>query len=196
MERNVEKSHQPMVDRDDIHCRTISYDRWGNPAFTELHQQIFVPREESMSPGYRELNSTDQFSEMSTLSSRTDRGHGWSVGSAGHYEELPDLCRYQSDRTWNRRNHPQHTLDRSRGDNNNGYHYQPNVDKNSSCHLDHIPLTIAGTTSNTTEQSSMVPMKSAFISNCKPPLPAVPKVTTLPKVPSIPQVPPLSTPQN
>ncbi|CAI9732435.1 putative protocadherin beta-18 [Octopus vulgaris] len=182
MERNLKKSQQPMVDREDIHCRTISYDSWGNPSFTEPHQQMFVPREESMSPGYRELNSSDQFSEMSTLSSRTDRGHGWSVGSAGHYEELPDLCRYQSDHTWNRRNHPQHTLDRSRGDNNNGYPYQPNVDKNPSYHLDQIPLTTAGTTSNTTEPSSTVPMTSAFISNCKPLLPAVPKVTTLPKI--------------
>ncbi|XP_036365150.1 protocadherin beta-13-like [Octopus sinensis] len=196
MERNLKKPQQPMVDREDIHCRTISYDSWGNPSFTELHQQIFVPREESMSPGYRELNSSDQFSEMSTLSSRTDRGHGWSVGSAGHYEELPDLCRYQSDYTWNRRNHPQHTLDRSRGDNNNGYPYQPNVDKSPSYHLDQITFTTAGTTSNTTEQSPTVPMTSAFISNCKPLLPAVPKVTTLPKVPSIPQVPPLSAPQN
>ncbi|CAI9732432.1 protocadherin beta-2-like isoform X2 [Octopus vulgaris] len=87
MERNVKKFQQPMVDRDNIHCRTMSY-RWNDQASRE-NNQMFVPREESMSPGYRDLNSADQFSEMSTLSSHTDSGHDWSVSNAGHYEELP-----------------------------------------------------------------------------------------------------------
>uniref|UniRef100_A0A0L8H8Q5 Uncharacterized protein n=1 Tax=Octopus bimaculoides TaxID=37653 RepID=A0A0L8H8Q5_OCTBM len=195
LERNVKKSQQPVVNREDIHCRTMPGVRW-NELTLRGHQEMFVPREESMSPGYRELNNTDQFSEMSTLSSRTDRGHGWIVGSAGHYEELPDLCRYQSDQTWNRRNQLSHTLNRSRGDNKYGYHYQPNVDNNTSCYPDQIPLTITRTTSNITEQPSLVPMTSEFTSNCKPPLPAVPKVTTLPMVPSLSQVSPLSTPHN
>uniref|UniRef100_A0A0L8H7G4 Uncharacterized protein n=1 Tax=Octopus bimaculoides TaxID=37653 RepID=A0A0L8H7G4_OCTBM len=185
LERNGEKSQQLIVDSD----------RW-NDLTLRGHPQMFLPREESMSPGYRELNNTDHFSEMSVLSSHTDCGHGWNVSSAGHYEELPDLCRYQSDQTWNRRNQLSHTLNRSRGDNNNGYRYQPNVDNNTPCYPDQIPLTITGTTSNITEQPSLVPMTSEFTSNCKPPLPAVPKVTTLPMVPSLSQVSPLSTPHN
>eukprot|EP00106_Octopus_bimaculoides_P007395 XP_014774837.1 PREDICTED: uncharacterized protein LOC106872378 [Octopus bimaculoides] len=178
LERNLKKSQQPIVDKEDIHYRTMPSDRWDNRTLRQ-HEQMFVPREESMAPGYRELNSSDQFNEMATLSSLTDSGHGWSVSSAGHYEELPDLCRYQSDHTWNRRNQLPHTLKRSRGDNNYCYHYQPNV--NNSSHLDQIPLNITGTTSNISEQPSSVPMTSAFTSNCKPPLPAVPKVTTLPE---------------
>ncbi|CAI9732431.1 protocadherin beta-2-like isoform X1 [Octopus vulgaris] len=146
--------------------------------------QIFVPREESMSPNYKELNSTNPFSGMSTLSSTTDCGHGWSVSNAGHYEELSDLCRYQSDRTWNTRNQLPHTLNRSRGD-NNGCNSEPNVDVNTSCCPDQIPLTITGTTSNIIEQPPSVAMAI-----CIPPLPSVPKVTTLPKVPSIHQAPP------
>ncbi|XP_052829025.1 protocadherin beta-3-like [Octopus bimaculoides] len=196
VERNMTKSQQPTVDMEDIHCRTALCDRWGNSAFTEPCEQIFTPREESMSPGYRELNSTDQFSEMLTLSSHTDSSQGWNVGSTGHYEELPDLCRYQSDLTWSRRNRLPHTLDRSRGDNNNGYKYQSYIDSNTSCYPDHVPLTISSTTSNITEQPSIAPMTSQFTSDCKPPLPAVPKVTTLPKVPSVPQVPILSTLNN
>uniref|UniRef100_A0A0L8H8R3 Cadherin domain-containing protein n=1 Tax=Octopus bimaculoides TaxID=37653 RepID=A0A0L8H8R3_OCTBM len=188
MERKLKPSQQPLVDREGIYCRNMSADRW-NELTLKRPQQIFVPREESMSPGYRELNSSDQFSEMSTLSSHTDSGHGWSVGSAGHYEELPDLCRYQSDHTWNRRNQLQDTLNRSRGDNKYGYHHQPNID-NTSFSNDQIPLSITGTASNTTEQHSTVPVKSQFTSDCKPSLPAVPKITTLPKVPSSPQVPP------
>ncbi|XP_014774873.1 uncharacterized protein LOC106872396 [Octopus bimaculoides] len=159
------------------------------------NQQMFVPREESMSPGFRELNSADQFTEMSTLSSLTDSGHGWSIGSAGHYEELPDLCRYQSDHTWNRRNQLPYTINRSRGNNNNGHPY-PNVDNNTFCNHDQTPLTVTGNTSDITGQSFSEPMTSAFISYSKPPLTAVPKVATLPKVPSLAQVPPLSTPQN
>ncbi|CAI9732430.1 putative protocadherin beta-18 isoform X1 [Octopus vulgaris] len=190
MERNLKSSQQPIEDREGIYCRNMSADRW-NDLTLKRPQQIFVPREESMSPGYRELNSVDQFHEMSTLSSQTDSGHGWSVGSAGHYEELPDLCRYQSDQTWNRRNQLQNTLNRSRGDNKYGYHHQPNVDNNTSCSIDQTPLTITGTTSNITGQHSTVPVKSQFTSDCKPSLPAVPKITTLPKVPSSPQVPPL-----
>uniref|UniRef100_A0A0L8FTE7 Cadherin domain-containing protein n=1 Tax=Octopus bimaculoides TaxID=37653 RepID=A0A0L8FTE7_OCTBM len=188
LERNLKKSQQPIEDRKDIHCRTMSADRWDD--LTSRKQQMFIPREESISPGYRELNYTDQFSEMSTLSSHSDSGHGWSVGSAGHYEELPDLCRYQYDRTWNRRNpNFSNTFNRSSGDNHNGYHYQPNVDINTSCDHDQIPFTVTGTTSDVSEQPSTVPMTSDFSSDCKPPLPAVPKVTTLPKVPSILQVP-------
>ncbi|XP_029644856.1 protocadherin beta-15-like [Octopus sinensis] len=195
---NVKKSQQPMVDREDIHCRTMLGNRWDNSTLRR-HQQMFVPREESMSPGYRELSSADETSEMSILSSHTDSSHGWSVGSAGHYETLPDLCRYQIEHTWNRRKQLPHTLDRSRGDNNNqypGYTYQPNIDSNTVCHPDQIPLNITGTTSNITEYPSTTPMTSVFTSNNKPPLPAVPKVTTLPKVPSVLQVPVLSTPNN
>ncbi|CAI9732426.1 putative protocadherin beta-18 [Octopus vulgaris] len=180
MERNLKKPQQPIEDRENIYCRTMSADRWDD--LTSRKQLMFIPREESIPPGYRELNGADQFSEMSTLSSHTDSGHGWSVGSAGHYEELPDLCRYQCDRTWNRRNpNFSNTLNRSRGDNHNGYHYQPNVDINTSCDHDQIPFTVTGTTSDISEQPSTVPMTSDFSSDCKPPLPPVPKVTTLPK---------------
>eukprot|EP00106_Octopus_bimaculoides_P019627 XP_014787069.1 PREDICTED: uncharacterized protein LOC106881261 [Octopus bimaculoides] len=183
MSRKLKPSQQSKVDREDIHCRTMPCDKWND--FTlNRPQQMFIPREESMSPGYRELNNPDQFSEMSTLSSYTDSGHGWSVGSAGHYEELSDLCRYESDHTWNRRNQLQNTLNRSRGDNKYGYHHQPNID-NTSFSNDQIPLSITGTA-----QHSTVPVKSQFTSDCKPSLPAVPKITTLPKVPSSPQVPP------
>ncbi|XP_036365089.1 protocadherin beta-2-like [Octopus sinensis] len=190
MSRKLKPSQDSKVYREDTYCRTLPCDKWND--FTlNRHEQIFIPREESMSPGYRELNNPDQFSEMSTLSSHTDSGHGWSVGSAGHYEELPDLCRYQSDQTWNRRNQLQNTLNRSRGDNKYGYHHHPNVDNNTSCSIDQTPLTITGTTSNITGQHSTVPVKSQFTSDCKPSLPAVPKITTLPKVPSSPQVPPL-----
>ncbi|XP_036365086.1 uncharacterized protein LOC115218964 [Octopus sinensis] len=191
MERNLKKPQQPIEDRENIYCRTMSADRWDD--LTSRKQLMFIPREESIPPGYRELNGADQFSEMSTLSSHTDSGHGWSVGSAGHYEELPDLCRYQCDRTWNRRNpNFSNTLNRSRGDNHNGYHYQPNVDINTSCDHDQIPFTVTGTTSDISEQPSTVPMTSDFSSDCKPPLPPVPKVTTLPKVPTVLQVPSLS----
>ncbi|XP_036365153.1 uncharacterized protein LOC118766060 [Octopus sinensis] len=114
---------------------------------------------------------------MSTLSSTTDCGHGWSVSNAGHYEDLSDLCRYQGDCTWNTRNQLPHTLNRSRGD-NNGCNSEPNVDMNTSCCPDQIPLTITGTTSNIIEQPPSVAMAI-----CIPPLPSVPKVTTLPKVP-------------
>ncbi|CAI9732424.1 protocadherin beta-15-like [Octopus vulgaris] len=198
LERNLKKSQQPMVDREDIHCRTMPGNRWDNPTLRR-HQQMFVPREESMSPGYRELSSADETSEMSILSSHTDSSHGWSVGSAGHYETLPDLCRYQIEHTWNGRKQLPHTLDRSRGDNNNqhpGYTYQPNLDTNTVCHPDQIPLNITGTTSKITEHPSTTPMTSYFTSDNKPPLPAVPKVTTLPKVPSALQVPVLATPNN
>uniref|UniRef100_A0A0L8H788 Uncharacterized protein n=1 Tax=Octopus bimaculoides TaxID=37653 RepID=A0A0L8H788_OCTBM len=177
VERNVKKSQQPIVDRDNIHCRTMSY-RWDDQASRE-NNQMFVPREESMSPGYRELNSIDQFSEMSTLSSHTDSGRDWSVCNAGHYEELPDLCRYQSELTWNRRNELPPTLNRSKGDNNNRY-YPHNVDINTSYYPDQMPLTTANTTLNLTEQPVSVPMTSQFTSHSKPPSPDVPKVTTLP----------------
>ncbi|XP_036355490.1 uncharacterized protein LOC118761562 [Octopus sinensis] len=177
----MSKSQQPMMDMEGVHCS----DGWGKPAFIETHQQVFVPREESMYPGYRELNSADQFSEMSTLSSHNDSGHGWSVGSAGHYEELPDLCRYQSDLTWIRRNRLPHTLNRSKGD-NNGYPFQPDADMDSS--YNQIPLTIIGTTSNIAKHPSTVARTNDFTSSSKVPLSAVPKVKTLPRVPPVPPV--------
>uniref|UniRef100_A0A0L8H7U2 Cadherin domain-containing protein n=1 Tax=Octopus bimaculoides TaxID=37653 RepID=A0A0L8H7U2_OCTBM len=194
MERNLKKSQQPSVDTEEFHYRTTASDRWDHSVLRP-HAQMFVSREESMSPGYRELNGTDRFSERSTLSSHIDSGHRWSVGSAGHYEELPDLRHYQSDHTWNRRNQTPNTLNRSRGD-NNGYQYQPNVDTNTFSYHDQIPLNITGNASDITDQPSSMPMTSQFTSNCQPPLPAVPKVTTLPKVHSISQVPPPSSVQN
>lgn len=54
----------------------------------DLCFQMFVPKE-NMTPSYEALNNTHQLRDMSTLSSRNDNGHGWSVGSAGSYEELP-----------------------------------------------------------------------------------------------------------
>ncbi|GAB1604428.1 protocadherin beta-15-like [Argonauta hians] len=180
---------QPIVEGGDIHCRTLPNNRWLLPASGQK-EQMFVPREETMSPGYRELNTSDPLSEMSTLSSHTDSGHGWSVGSAGHYEKLPDLCRYQGDSTWNRRNPYPHTGNIPRDDINHGYHHQPNVDMNTSCYPDSKPFIMNDTTSNTTEYPPpTVAMTSTCSSNSNPPLPSVPMVTTVPKVPSVPQVP-------
>lgn len=105
------------------------------------------------------------------------------------YKILPfsDVCLYQSDHTWNRRNQLQHTLNRSRGDNKDEYPRQPHVDDNNSRSYDQIPFNVAGTTSNITEQHSTIPWKSHFTSDCKPSLPAVPQIT---KPPSLPHVPP------
>ncbi|GAB1604429.1 protocadherin beta-15-like [Argonauta hians] len=178
---------QPMIE-EDIHCRTMP-NGGCYIAGPGQKEQMFVPREETMSPGYRELNTSDPLSEMSTLSSHTDSGHGWSVANAGHYEELPDLCRYQGDRTWNRRNPYPHTGNIPREDINHGYHYQPNVDMNTSCYPDPKPFIMNDTTSNTTEYPPpTVAMTGSCSSNSNPPLPSVPMVTTVAKVPSVPQV--------
>ncbi|GAB1604424.1 protocadherin beta-16-like [Argonauta hians] len=171
--RTMEKS-QPMGDGD--HCRTIPGEKQWPNSDLRCDQQIFVPREETISPGYGELNFDDQFSKMSTLSSHT--GHSWSIGSAGHYEELPDLCKYQSDQTWKRRN--QQTINRSKGDNYNGYHHQATVDMKTSCPPDTIPFII------NKHSSPTIAMTSNF---SYPPLPEAPVVKTLHKETSQPEVP-------
>lgn len=94
-----------------------------------------------------------------------------------------DLCRYQSDHTWNRRNQLPHTLNRSRGD-NTGYNSEPKVDVNTSCYPDQIPLTMTGITSNIIDQPPSVAMASDFTSLRKQAPPSVPNMT-LPKVPSL-----------
>ncbi|GAB1604426.1 hypothetical protein Ahia01_000724000 [Argonauta hians] len=145
---------------------------------------MFIPREETKCPGYRELNTTDPFNEMSTLSSHTDSGHGRSVDSAGYYEELPDLCRYPSDMTWKRRN--QQMINRSRERDHDSYQYQPKVDVNTFCHSEPIPVIITGTKSNIIEHPLPTEAMTSKLSlNYKPLLPTV---STLPKIHSLSEV--------
>ncbi|GAB1604427.1 hypothetical protein Ahia01_000724100 [Argonauta hians] len=138
---------------------------------------MFIPKEETMSPDCGELNTSDPFCEMSTQSSHSDSGHGSCVGSAGHYEKLPDLCRYQSDGTWNKRN--EQTINRSRGDNYDSYHYHPDGDVSTCYPTDPTRFIINDTTLNMPEYPPPhVAMTANCSSNCKPPLPSVSTVTT------------------
>ncbi|GAB1604422.1 hypothetical protein Ahia01_000723600 [Argonauta hians] len=145
---------------------------------------MIVPREETMSLGYRELNISDPLSEITTISSPNDSGHGWSVGSAGHYEKLPDLCRYETDQTWKQCN--QQMINKPRGDNYDSYHWQPDVDINTSCHSDPMAFIINCTSSKITDYPQPnVAMTNSCNSIGKPvALPCVPVERTLPKIPS------------
>ncbi|GAB1604421.1 uncharacterized protein LOC115218750, partial [Argonauta hians] len=150
----------------------------------------FVPREESKSLVYKELNTTDQFKEKPASPSLNDRGHGWSGGCHGYYEELPDVCHYPSDQTWNRRN--PYMLNISRGDNYGEPLHEPNVDINTSYQSDPMHLTVTGTTYSMIEKPPSVPIREHSIANCTPPLRSASRVTTRPNIHS-PKVPPHSS---
>ncbi|CAI9732425.1 putative protocadherin beta-18 [Octopus vulgaris] len=204
MEKDLKESEQAMVYRKNSLYTAISGGRWEDLTLRR-HQQMFVPRE-NMSPSYSGLNNTHQFSDMSTLSSCNDNGHGWSVSSAGQFVEMPDKYCNQSDHT--QRNLLPYTLKRSSGGNNKGYPYQPDIGINTSSFPKQIPLTITGTTSNQTEPLYEIPVTSQFASDCKSSLPTVPEIPvtsqftsdcessfpTVPKVTTLPNR--LSIPEN
>ncbi|XP_014786627.2 uncharacterized protein LOC106880961 [Octopus bimaculoides] len=119
--------------------------------------------------------SPDRFSEMSTMSSVTDSGHGCSEASTAHYETLPGLKSLQEQTPSTGRKSLSQTLIKPKGTNPRSS-YQPNP--SLFTHGNNI-INLKSTQADNTKPKLLqaqpwnLPTRNSFTSYTKP-LPKVP----------------------
>ncbi|GAB1604374.1 protocadherin beta-12-like isoform X1 [Argonauta hians] len=169
------KGIQPQPERQEIQLTTTS-------TSSTSHQDaaVLTPSERTKEKQLIAI-VPEHFSEKSTMSTHADSGHGRTVCSAGHYEELPGRYTTQQSekflsaekvsfpRIFNRPKNPPNTTICSS--------YQPSAGHNTSSSNDVIDLKSMITDRNNPNLASppwILPTKNSFTSYAKP-LPRRPK---------------------